>query len=137
MDIEGSIIETGVDKLVKIVKERGKIALVDAAKELGVSTTVIQEWIDFLEDEGIIGVEYSLTTPYLVEKKLTKKEVEAKAKEFTGKKDIFVRRAEGSLGFIEKQGEELKKIKSEFDRLYRHRPAGRNSMKAVNMIGMK
>ena len=117
MAIEGSIIETGVDKLVNLVKQRGKISLKDAAGELGVTTTVVQEWVDFLEDEGIIGVEYSLTTPYLVEKKLSKKEVEAKAKEFTGKKDIFVRRAEGSLSFIEKQGEELKKIKSEFDRL--------------------
>ena len=117
MAIEGSIIETGVDKLVNLVKQRGRISVKDAAGELGVSTTVIQEWVDFLEDEGIIGVEYSLTTPYLVEKKLTKKEVEAKAKEFTGKKDVFVRKAEVSLSFIEKQGGELKKIKSEFDRI--------------------
>lgn len=117
MAIEGSIIETGVDKLVNLVKQRGRVSVKDAAAELGVSTTVIQEWVDFLEDEGIVGVEYSLTTPYLVEKKLTKKEVEAKAKEFAGKKDVFVRKAEVSLSFIEKQGEELKKVKSEFDRL--------------------
>ena len=37
MNLEGSVIETGVDKLVRIVKERGKVALADAAKELGVS----------------------------------------------------------------------------------------------------
>ena len=41
MGIGESIIETGVDKLVKLVKERGRIALADSAKELGVSTTVI------------------------------------------------------------------------------------------------
>ena len=117
MDIEGSIIETGVDKLVKIVKERGKIALVDAAKELGVSTTVIQEWVDFLEDEGIISVEYKLTKPFLVDRKLTKKEVESKAKEFESKKDVFVRKAEVNLNFLEKQAVELKNIKGEFDRL--------------------
>src|SRR3989338_860551 len=117
MDIEGSIIETGVDKLVKIVKERGKIALVDAAKELGVSTTVIQEWVDFLEDEGIISVEYKMTKPFLVDRKLTKKEIESKAKEFENKKDVFVRKAEVNLSFLEKQAGELKSIKSEFDRL--------------------
>src|SRR3989338_5380932 len=117
MDIESSVIETGVDKLVKIVKERGKIALADAAKELGVSTTVIQEWVDFLEEEGIISVEYKLTKPYLVERKLTKKEVEEKAKEFTNKKDVFVRKAEVNLSFLEKQAAELKKAKDEFDRL--------------------
>src|SRR3989338_2000842 len=115
MEIASSVIETGVDKLVNLVKERGRIALQDAAKELGVSAIVIQEWVDFLEEEGIISVEYKLTKPYLVERKLTKKEVEAKAKEFSSKKEVFVRKAEVSLSFLEKQAEELKKVKSEFD----------------------
>ena len=117
MDIGASVIETGVDKLVNTVKERGRIALADAAKELGVSTTVIQEWVDFLEDEGIISVEYKLTKPYLVERKLSRKEVESKAKEFASKKDVFVRKAEVSLNFLEKQAAELQKVKGEFDRL--------------------
>ena len=117
MEIQSSVIETGVDKLVNLVNERGRIALQDAAKELGVSTTVIQEWVDFLEEEGIISVEYKITKPYLVERKLTKKEVETKAKEFASRKEVFVRKAEGSLGFLEKQAQELKKVKSEFDRL--------------------
>ena len=117
MEIGSSVIETGVDKLVSLVKGRGRIALQDAAKELGVSITVVQEWVDFLEEEGIISVEYKMTKPFLVERKLTKKEVEAKAKEFTSKKDVFVRKAEVSLSFLEKQSEDLKKVKSEFDRL--------------------
>ena len=117
MEIASSLIETGVDKLVNLVKERGRIALADAAKELGVSATVIQEWVDFLEEEGIISVEYKLTKPFLVERKLTRKEVDAKSKEFAGKKDVFVRKAEVSLNFLAKQADELKKAKSEFDRL--------------------
>ncbi|MBI2655543.1 hypothetical protein HYX06_03920 [Candidatus Woesearchaeota archaeon] len=117
MEIESSVIETGVDKLVNIIKERGRIALADAAKELGVSTTVVQEWVDFLEDEGIISVEYKMTKPFLVERKLTKKEVEAKSKEFESKKDVFVRKAEFSLSFLDKQAEDLKNVKGEFDRI--------------------
>ena len=117
MEIESSVIETGVDKLVNIVKVRGRIALAEAAKEIGVSTTVIQEWVDFLEDEGIISVEYKLTKPYLVERKLSKKEIEVKEKEFTTKKDVFVRKAEVNLSFLEKQADELKKVKGEFDKL--------------------
>lgn len=74
MYLKGSIIETGIDKLVNLVKERGRISLEDAAKELRQSTTVVQEWVDFLEDEGIISVEYKLTKPYLVERKLFDKE---------------------------------------------------------------
>ena len=117
MEIESNVIETGVDKLVNLVKTRGRIALADAAKELGVSTTVVQEWVDFLEDEGIISVEYKMTKPFLVERKLTKKEVEAKSKEFESKKDVFVRKAEVSLSFLDKQAEELKNVKGEFDRI--------------------
>ena len=117
MEIASSLIETGVDKLVNLVKERGRIAFADAAKELGVSATVIQEWVDFLEEEGIISVEYKLTKPYLVERKLTRKEVDAKAKEFTSKKEVFVRKAEVSLSFLEKQAGELRTVKGEFDRL--------------------
>src|SRR3989338_5754464 len=106
MDLQGSVIETGVDKLVNLVKQRGRIALADAAIELGVSTTVIQEWVDFLEEEGIISVEYKLTKPFLVERKLTKKEVDEKAKEFSNKKDVFVRKAEVSLSFLKKEEDE-------------------------------
>ena len=117
MDVVSSIIETGVDKLVNLVKQRGRILLADAAKELGVSTTVVQEWVDFLEEEGLISVEYKLTKPYLVERKLTKKEVETKEKEFSSKKDVFVRKAEVTLSYLEKQADELKKVKGEFDKL--------------------
>ena len=117
MGLQGSVIETGVDKLVNLVKQRGKIALADAAVELGLSTSIIQEWVNFLEDEGIISVEYRLTKPFLVERKLTKKEVDDKAKDFSSKKDIFVRKAEVSLSFLQQQERELKKIKDEFDKM--------------------
>ena len=117
MEIESSFIETGVDKLVNIVNERGRVALSDAARELGVSASVVQEWVDFLEEEGIISVEYKLTKPFLVGRKLTKKEVEDKVKEFASKKEAFVRKAEVSLSFLEKQAEDLRSVKNEFDKL--------------------
>jgi len=113
----GSIIETGVDKLVKLVRERSRISMEDAAKELGVSLTVIEEWSDFLEEEGIISLEYKFTKPFLVGRKLTKIEVETKAKEFKGKKEVFVRKAEGTLSFLEREAVKLKKVKAEFDKL--------------------
>ena len=89
----------------------------DAAKEIGVSLTVIEEWADFLEDEGIISIEYKFTKPFLVERKLTKTEVTKKAKECTGKKDVLERKAEGTLSFLEKEAKKLKNAKTEFDKL--------------------
>ena len=117
MGLTSSIIETGVDRLVKLVNTKGKISSEDAAKEIGVSATVIMEWADFLEEEGIIRVEYKFTKSFLVARKLGKKEVEEKAKEFSGKKDVFVRKAEVSLGFLERESEKLRGIKEEFDKI--------------------
>ncbi len=112
-----SIIETGVDKLVELVKSRGRISFADASLQLGVSVTVIEEWANFLEEEGIMSIEYKLTTPYLVERKLTQQEVVSKAKEFSGQKDIFIRKAEVALGFLDRQAGQLRNIKGEFDKL--------------------
>jgi chromosome segregation ATPase len=117
MGLAGSIIETGVDKLVKLVNTSGKVSSNDAARELGVSNTVIMEWADFLEEEGIIKIEYKFTKPFLVARKLAKKDVQEKAKEFSGKRDVFVRKAEVSVIFLEKESEKLKNLKEEFDKI--------------------
>lgn len=119
MGLTSSIIETGVDKLVNLINTTGKISSYDAAKELGVSNTVVMEWADFLEEEGIINIEYKFTKPYLVTRKLAKKDIQEKAKEFSGKKDVFVRKAEGSLIFINRESKKLKSIKEEFDNIKR------------------
>ena len=107
MPLTTSVIETGVDKLVNLVNLKERIPSADAAKELGVSTAIVMEWADFLEEEGIIKVEYKFTKPFLVARKLAKKDVEEKAKEFSGKKDVFVRKAEVSLSFLERESEKF------------------------------
>ena len=117
MGLTSSIIETGVDKLVNLVNRKGKIASEDAAKELGVSTTVVMEWVDFLEEEGIINVEYKFTKPFLVARKLAKKDVREKAKEFSGKREGFVRKAEVSLSFLGRESDKLESLKQEFDKI--------------------
>lgn len=111
------LIETGVDKLVELVRKNSKISISDAAKALNVSTDVIEEWADFLEEEGIINVEYKLTTPYLVVRDMDKVEVEKKAKEFMEKKDSFVRNAEASVSKLRLDSEILGRMKEEFSRL--------------------
>jgi chromosome segregation ATPase len=117
MALTQSIIETGVDKLVDIINSKGRISSLDAAKELGVSNTVILEWADFLEEEGIISINYKFTKPYLIARKVAKKDTQLKAKEFTSKKDVFVRKAEVSLSFLEKESKKLSSLKDEFDKI--------------------
>jgi len=112
---ESSLIQTGVDKLVVLVRKNKRISIADAAKHLGVSTVVVEEWADFLEEEGIISVEYKFTTPYLVERRLTREEVVGKEKEFGGKKEAFVRRAEVTLALLDKESTAFQKIKEQFE----------------------
>jgi chromosome segregation ATPase len=110
-------IETGVDKLVEIINKKKKVSLGEAAKELGVSEPIIQEWADFLEDEGLISVQESLSTTYLSERKLTKGEVEKKTKEYSSKKDAFIAKVETALSSLQNESEGLGKIKIEFEKL--------------------
>jgi len=110
-----SIIETGVDKLVELINKKGRISAQDASKELGVNNIVTMEWADYLEEDGIIGIEYQFTKPYLVSKKFSKTEIKAKAKEFSEKKKGFVKKAEVSLSLLNKETSNLNNVKKEFD----------------------
>jgi hypothetical protein len=59
------VIKTGVDELLDILKHSSKLPLSDVAKKLNVSMDVAQAWVDFLVEEGIVGIEYKFTTPFV------------------------------------------------------------------------
>ncbi|MGM5483949.1 MAG: hypothetical protein ACQER9_03470 [Nanobdellota archaeon] len=61
----GSNIETDVDLLVSLVKKKGKISVEEAAKKLNINVKIVQEWVDFLVEEEVLGIEYKFVTPYL------------------------------------------------------------------------
>ena len=111
-------IETGVDKLVDIIERKKRVSINEAADELGVSIPVVQEWADFLEDEGLITIEYKLSRTYLCERKLNKKEIEKKAKEYSSKKDAFTRKVEMALKSMERESAGFDRIKEEFKKLH-------------------
>jgi chromosome segregation ATPase len=110
-------IETGVDKLVGLIEKKKKISVDEAAAELGVSAVIIQEWADFLEEEGVISIEYSLSKVFLVEKKLSKKEIETKGKEYGDKKDAFIRKVETAMQTLELETKGFERLKDEFLKL--------------------
>ena len=111
------LLETGVDKLVSLIKEKKRISVPEAAKELGVSPIVVEEWANFLEEEDIINTNYKFATLWLIERKLTKKDVENRVKEFHGKKEILTRKAESLLSSIDREGEGFSRLKNEFKKI--------------------
>jgi hypothetical protein len=59
------IVRTGVDELLELLAHSAKIPLTEVAIKLKVDAGVVQAWVDFLVEEGIVGIEYRFTTPYI------------------------------------------------------------------------
>lgn len=77
---ETKLVETDVDILISLVKEKGTISIDQAAKALKVSSAIVQRWVDFLVEEDILGIEYKFITPYLyLNKDITKPHSETTA----------------------------------------------------------
>jgi len=110
----GTKIETGVDKLVKLVAREKKVSIEDAAKELGVPITLVQEWADFLEEEGLLDTEYSLSKSYLLEKRMSRDDVKEKSKEYGAKKDAFVRKVDTALERLDNEAEVFGELKDRY-----------------------
>ncbi|MCK5333072.1 MAG: hypothetical protein KAJ24_01055, partial [Candidatus Aenigmarchaeota archaeon] len=55
---KNTMLETGVDRLLKIVSEKGRYSAKDAAKRLSVSVDTIESWADVLEKENLMSKEY-------------------------------------------------------------------------------
>ncbi|MCX6777025.1 MAG: hypothetical protein NTY73_03600 [Candidatus Micrarchaeota archaeon] len=107
-------ISTGVDGLVKLVRDRGKIELREAAIELGISQGVIEEWAKVLEKEGIVKIDYMLTKVYLTIPSGEKSEVERKARDITEMQVTMSREVESEVKRLERFGRELDEMRDEF-----------------------
>ena len=115
-----TIIQTGVDKLVALIRDIDRISMKDAAKKLGVSQQSLEEWANFLEEEGVIDIEYKFSKAFLVNKQLTKAEKKKKIKEFKEEKNVFDRRAETAVNYLGELDRELAKISSLFKDMGNH-----------------
>jgi len=54
-------IETGIDRLLKLVKQKEKITLSDASENLGITKDIVMSWGEVLEDHGLIEMHYPIT----------------------------------------------------------------------------
>ena len=120
MEFDDLLITTGVDSLIRLVKEKKRVEIGMASKLLKIPQGTIEDWAAVLEEEGIIKIEYRLTDVYLVWVPATVGEVAVERKEFVKKK----REVEENLQLLEKTQEvgkeELMKQAEAIDRLYTH-----------------
>ena len=91
--VEGTI-KTGVDNLIELLKNREKITLNDASKELKIKTKILQKWVDFLVEEKVISVEYKFTVPYIYLNRTKQEEKSIVSKKsLEGIKNFFTEKA--------------------------------------------
>lgn len=57
--------KTGVDELMELLVAEKRISLPDAAKRLKQPEKIVQNWVDFLIEEKLLGIEYKFTTPFI------------------------------------------------------------------------
>ncbi len=89
MEFDELLITTGVDALVRLVKEKQRVEIENISLTLNIPQQTIEEWARVLEEEGILRIEYRLTKVYLVWVKPTEEEVAIEKQSFyEEKKDI-------------------------------------------------
>lgn len=86
MEFDELLVTTGVDSLVRIVKERQRIELEEASLLLGTPAETLEEWARILEEEGILRIDYRLTKLFLVCVKPTEDEIASEVKSFNEEK---------------------------------------------------
>jgi hypothetical protein len=87
------IVRTGVDELLDLLAHSAKTPLTEVAAKLKLDVGVVQAWVDFLVEEGIIGIEYRFTTPYIYLNKVVEKK----------KEDIQEKEENYNIQFFKKQ----------------------------------
>jgi len=120
MEFDELLISTGVDALIRLLKEKKRIEIGMASKLLNIPQGTLEDWVSVLEDQGIIKVEYRLTDVYLVWAAATPEEIKEEKKQFKAKKEVVEKELK-LLDRTQKVGkEELDKQAEAVTRLYAH-----------------
>lgn len=93
--LKGLLIETQVDKLIKLVRRRGKLTVSQAAVALGVEERKIEEWVGILEEHGFVELRYpAIGEPEIILKEIPPEKVIERGEEFEKRKEKIEEKAE-------------------------------------------
>jgi len=118
MEFDELLITTGVDALVRLIREKGKIELDEASSLLNIPPETLQEWARVLEEEGIIKLEYRLTKVNLVWLKPTEEEIASEKESFREEKGGLEKEVETFRGRTIEEGREISELSRSFSEFY-------------------
>ena len=118
MEFDELLITTGVDALVKLVKEKQRIELEDACSVLNIPSETIEDWARVLEEEGILRIEYRLTKIYLLWVKPSEEEIATEKKSFYEEKTKVASEVEQVRGKVSTDITDVGELKRTFADFY-------------------
>jgi len=98
--MKDNVIETSIDELIQVLKEKGKMGVSEAADFLNATQKQIEPWLNVLEENGIIEIKYPVIgEPKIVLKstapeKIDIKKLEIKPKVETKPEEEFKKESE-------------------------------------------
>ncbi|MCF7799118.1 hypothetical protein K9M74_04395 [Candidatus Woesearchaeota archaeon] len=107
-------ITTGIDKFVQLIHDHKKLTSERAAKLLGVSKDVVEDWIELLEQEKVVSVSYKFSKMYVEERKIDEETVKVSAKQALSEKDAFERKIDATIKAIDNETSGFETVRREF-----------------------
>ncbi|GEM_PF-5525603 len=118
MEFDDLLITTGVDALIRLIKEKKEVECTDAATILKIPSSSVQEWAQILEEEGIISIKYKYTKSYFAWIEPTAEEVEAEKVSFKEEKTSLMQEIAALKNEMEPDKLSIKEAKEAFSKLY-------------------
>ncbi|MBU0533080.1 hypothetical protein KKB44_06325 [Candidatus Micrarchaeota archaeon] len=118
MEFDELLITTGVDALVRLVKERQRIELDEASSILNIPLDTLEDWSRVLEEEGILRIEYRLTHIYLIWVTPTEEQIEEEKHSFYEEKEDIEKEVDGVKERINKETCGLEELQRSFTDFY-------------------
>ncbi|MFA6036119.1 MAG: hypothetical protein WC759_04125 [Candidatus Micrarchaeia archaeon] len=110
-------VTTGIDGLIKLVHDRGRIELGEAARLVGVAPQVAEGWARSLEEQDLLKVEYQLTKIYLVWKELDDAELGTRVQKVQAQKSAVAQDIAALIERARTRSGEMEEIRGELDKL--------------------
>jgi|GEM_PF-1350871 len=117
---KGSVVQTGVDRLLDLLRTDGTLSVKNAAVKMGVSTSAVLEWAKLLEEENLVKLKYRFATAYIEGKNLNTPEYQKVKKELSAEKELIDQKLESTTNFLAALEDEVKSLKQLFGDIGKH-----------------
>lgn len=115
MALEDFLISTGVDALINLVRKKGKIGVEQAARELEMPVSTIEDWAKTLEAEGLVKIDYNLTKEVLVWKGLNAQEYTEKMSDIDNRKREAIQKLDDLKNTVDQNVGQIDKLDKQFE----------------------